>query len=94
VRAMNQIKEYYIGKIPNLKSAFAWRGNSTPAKFKAHSVGFYMVLQVALLGSVSLGAAVYFVIQAIWNMIILWPGITVGIVFAALQLYQYRRMLK
>jgi len=94
VRAMNQIKEYYISKFPSLKSAFAWRGHTTPTKFKVNSVGFYMVVQVVLLGGISLGAAVYFVIQAISENILLWPGIVVGVIFTMLQLYQYRKMLK
>jgi hypothetical protein len=94
VKAMNQVKEYYIAKFQDLKGAFAWRAKTVPHTFKTKSVGFYLALEVVLLGSAALGAAVYFGLLAFFKIDLAWPGIVVGIVSSLLQLYLYRKMLK
>jgi hypothetical protein len=94
VKAMNQVKEYYIAKFPDLKGAFTWRAKTVPTRFKTQSVGFYLLLEVVLLGSAALGAAVYFGLIVFFKIDLVWPGIAAGIFSALLQLYLYRKMLK
>ena len=95
VAAMNQIKEYYRARFPALKleQAFRWQKISTPAVFKPWSVSFLLVLQVALLSGVSLGAAVYY-----FGMMFrysLWLGAPlVGIAYVGAQMLLYRHLLR
>ena len=63
VCAMNRIKEYFAlhsGKI-GLSSAFLWNKLSLPQKNKRGSIAFILVLQVAVLGGICLGATVFFI---------------------------------
>lgn len=60
--AMNHIKKFYCDHLPEipLKEAFAWNEGNLPPQYKPWSLSFLLVLQVALLGGASLGAAVLF----------------------------------
>ena len=92
--AMNRIKEYYFTSFDGLERAFAWRSDGVPKKFKPTSVGFMLVIQVAVLGGASLGVAVFFATLAIYGAVWPLPAFLVGIVFCAWQLGLYRRLLK
>jgi hypothetical protein len=94
IAAMNQIKEYYFARHPGLDAAFAWKKGDVPHKFKPNSMGYYMIVQVAFLGGISLGGAVYFAILAFWQSFNIWPGILVGAVSIILQMYWYKRQMK
>jgi hypothetical protein len=95
VAAMNQIKEYYQAHFPALKleQAFRWNRHSMPQAFKAWSVSYLLVMQVALLSGVSLGAAVYyFGLMAGYS---LWLGaLLAGLLYVVFQMLFYRRMLR
>jgi len=91
--AMNRIKEYYIANFKGLEKAFAWRGDSLPSKFKPASVGFMLVLQVAILAGAALGTAVFFTMLAASGSDWLVPAFVVGFGFCLLQLDMYRKML-
>jgi hypothetical protein len=93
VRAMNQIKEYYTANIKGLEKAFAWRNTSAPHKFKLNSVGFMLVAQVAILGSTSLGTAVFFGGRALYNNPWLIPAFVAAFLFFFVQIWLYRRVL-
>jgi hypothetical protein len=93
VRAMNQIKEYYIAHNKGLEKAFAWRNTSAPTKFKFNSVGFMLVVQVAMLGSTSLGTAVFFAVLAINGLFSLLPAFGTGIAFFFIQVWVYRQAI-
>ncbi|MCB0145948.1 MAG: hypothetical protein KDE50_39050, partial [Caldilineaceae bacterium] len=73
VLAMNQIKDYYTQYLPEeaLDTAFMWTNASLPAKFKPWSISFLLTLQVAIIGGVTLGAALVFAGSA--TGISLWP---------------------
>jgi hypothetical protein len=94
VRAMNQIKEFYIQRLPNegLADAFRWRDSTIPARYKPWSLSFILVGQVALLDGATLGAVVVFAALALglnW-----WVyGIVIGLAFFVIQLLLYRKLL-
>jgi Na+/melibiose symporter-like transporter len=94
--AMGQIKEYYIEHFPeaNLEKAFLWRAHSLPKRYKPGSMHFYQALQVELLVGLMVGAAIYFVGQAVgaakpW----MWPTIG-GVISLVFQMYLYRHLLR
>ncbi len=60
--AMNQIKNYYASRLPaaNLADAFHWNIETLPTKAKYRSIAALLVIQVAVLGGVNLGAAIIF----------------------------------
>jgi hypothetical protein len=60
VKAMNQIKRFYVNhtQIPDLDSAFLWNERALPSAAKPWSVASLLMLQVALLGGLAAGAAI------------------------------------
>ena len=92
--AMDRIKEYYITGSKGLEAAFAWRSTTVPQKFKVSSVGFMLVVQVAILGGAALGTAVFFITLAASGSGWLLPAFVLAIAFCLLQLDMYRTMLK
>lgn len=93
--AMNQIKTYYTDhfQATNLADALRWRMQTIPALFKPNSIAFLMALQVALLGAISLGAAIYFLglVTGSWA----WtPAIFLGLLYLGVQLLAYRYLLE
>jgi len=62
IQAMNQIKEFYIQRLPKegLADAFRWRSSTIPARYKPWSLSFMLAGQVALLDGATLGAVVVF----------------------------------
>jgi hypothetical protein len=94
IRAMNQIKEFYIQQFPKegLADAFRWRSSTIPASYKPWSLSFMLAGQVALLDGATMGAVVVFAGLAYglnW-----WPyAIIVGLAFFGFQLFLYRKLL-
>jgi len=95
VRALNQIKKYYIDQFEatNLVDAFRWQTQTIPNMYKPWSMAFLLALQVALLGGVSLGAAVYFMGLLAGNTIWLL-AIFVGVIYMCVQIWFYRYLLQ
>lgn len=60
VIAMNEIKEFYIGKLSgiSLEAAFKWRMNSIPNVGKKWTIAFLMYIVTAFLASLSLSLSV------------------------------------
>jgi hypothetical protein len=94
VDAMNRIKEYYISRSPELADAFKWRSAQRPQRLKLTSVGFLLVLQVALLGGAAFGGSVLFFIRAIMGNVFILPAFLTGLVFVLGQFELYRSSLK
>lgn len=92
VRAMNQIKEYYLQHTPELSGAFAWRSATLPNRYKPWSVGFMLALQVAALGAGALAAAVVFA-GASFRFSVNLPAGIAFVVYFILQITIYRRLL-
>lgn len=95
IAALNQIKDYYIAQMGNeaFAQAFRWRMTSAPAKFKPNSVGFLLVLQIALLGGVSTAAAVYFFLVS-WQVTqLLWITVAVFALAFGGQVWMYKKLL-
>lgn len=59
VREMNQIKDYYVQRFPDLAEAFLWRKETIPPAGKLWSITFNLVLLVTLIDSTAVGAAVH-----------------------------------
>jgi hypothetical protein len=68
IEAMNKIKDYYIKENPEIASAFKWRIKSIPPTDKPFSIANLMAIEVALLGALTTGASVYFLINFIGNI--------------------------
>ncbi len=92
--AMNRIKDYYIANFEGLDAAFAWRSNSAPQKFKPGSVGFMLVIQIAMVGGASFASAVFFVLLALSGAYWPLPALLAGMVFCLFQVGLYRQRLK
>jgi hypothetical protein len=60
--AMNQLKDYWIhhARDEELAKAFKWDTETLPKRYKLNSVSFFQAVEVALLSSITFGAAVYF----------------------------------
>jgi hypothetical protein len=93
VQALNQIKDYYIEQNNGLESAFAWRA-VTAKKFKWKSLGFLLVIEVALLGGAALGAAIFFAVRAVSGNVFFLPPLMAGAAFLLWQLDLYRNNLR
>jgi hypothetical protein len=63
VEAMNQIKDFYIEHHPEIAQAFKWRGRTIPPTNKPCSIANLIAVEVALLSSLTTGAAVYFLLS-------------------------------
>jgi hypothetical protein len=93
--AMNKIKDFAMNQNPELVDAFLWKTNTLPNKFKTNSVSFYQAIQVAMIGGLMFGAAVFFFQQAFFEISLLtWVvSILSGVVAVYLQLAMYRMVL-
>jgi len=60
VRAMNQIKDFYIVQFPGLEKAFRWRTQTIPSPNKIWTITFGLSILVVIIDSVSVGVAAYF----------------------------------
>lgn len=82
VEAMNVMKDFYLKHHPELEPAFKWRVKSIPPTDKPNSIANLTALEVALLGGLTTGAAVYFLLLWLGNVNL--AGFAVIIVAAAL----------
>ncbi len=62
IEAMNQIKDYYIKHNRAIEPAFKWRKNSIPPTNKPFSIANLIAVEVALLSSLTAGAAIHFLL--------------------------------
>jgi hypothetical protein len=69
--AMNQLKDFAISQNPELAKAFRWKTSTLPPKFKERSISYYQALEVALIGGLMFGAAMFFLQQAYFHITIL-----------------------
>ena len=95
IAAMNQIKDYYQTHFPVLKldQALRWSKASAPALHKPWSISYLLTLQVAVLGGVSLGAAVYYF--GLLGQYSLWLGaLFAGVAYLVGQMLLYRWLLR
>jgi len=94
--AMNQLKDFAMSQNPELTKAFRWKTNTLPPKYKKGSVSYYQAFEVALIGGLMFGTAVFFLQQAFFSIgIIHWLiCVSSGILVIYLQLTVYKRTLK
>ncbi|GAB4426878.1 MAG: hypothetical protein Kow002_16010 [Anaerolineales bacterium] len=98
VKAMNQIKTYYIQHVGDgLKPAFLWTNDNAPKGYKKGSVANYLAYQVASLSGVIFSAAVLFFCLSLGlrTPYLLWViPILPGILMGRFQLGQYRKIVE
>ena len=61
IKAMNQIKDFYIKNVKNLElqEAFKWKSNTIPSGNKVGSLAFLLSITISLLTSLSLALAIF-----------------------------------
>lgn len=96
--AMNQIKDFMVAQHPELSQAFRWKTSTLPSKYKRNSVSYFQAVEVALIGGLMFGAAVFFLQQAFIEeniTIVHWViSIISGCLMILLDLQIYKRALK
>ena len=78
--AMNQIKEYYIKQNGGLDDAFAWQTDTLPNADKPYSIANLMAVEVALLGAITFGVSVIFLLSSL-GIPLTW-GVLASVIFA------------
>ena len=93
--AMNQLKAFAMKQNPELKTAFRWKAETLPARYKAGSVSYYQALEVALIGGLMFGAATFFLQEAFFAISLLnWIISTAfSLLTIFIQLRMYKRVL-
>ena len=83
MRAMNQIKAYYLAKLPepDLKSAFAWGVSTLPRKQRFWNIHFYSVLLIIIINSAFFGAGVLLAEAGAAIAIVATVGVFLGQIF-------------
>jgi hypothetical protein len=69
--AMNEIKDFYIRHNKEIESAFKWRLSTLPSTDKPYSIANLMAVEVALLGTITSAASIYFLL-ATWGSVAWW----------------------
>lgn len=94
--AMNQLKDFMMAQNPALVGAFRWKSSTLPDKYKRNSVSYYQAVEVALIGGLMSGAAVYFLQRVFFQISILtWlVSALAGLAIVFIQLRLYRRALQ
>lgn len=94
--AMNQLKDYMMSQNQTLKQAFRWKTSTLPSKNKKDSVSYYQAREVALISSLTFGAAAFFLQRAFLPLGFLHflIAILVVIVTFFVQLFIYQRALR
>lgn len=93
--AMNQIKDFMVSENKELLNAFRWKTGTLPPRYKPSSVSYYQAFEVALIGGLMFGTAIFFLQQAFFRIGMLnWIMSTIaGLSVIYLQLYAYKRSL-
>ncbi|MDX1378502.1 MAG: hypothetical protein R3307_06615 [Anaerolineales bacterium] len=93
--AMNQIKDFAMKQNPELVKAFRWKTTTLPAKYKRGNVSYYQALEVAMIGGLMFGAAMYFLQQAYFSISVLnWILCALlGALAVLTQMAVYKRLL-
>jgi hypothetical protein len=95
-QAMNQLKDFMVSQNESLANAFRWTSSTLPPRYKTHSVSYYQASEVALIGGLTFGAAIFFLQQAFFRINLLnWIISAIsGLSIIYLQLSIYKRSLK
>lgn len=95
-KAMNQIKDFLIKKDAALKDVFRWQSKTLPTPYKPNSVAFLLAKQVALLGSITIGAGIFYTSKVFLLRPVLSIPIAIvcGYLFLLYQMSMYRKALE
>ena len=76
-QAMNQVKEFYIAKFPEMREAIRWRMETIPPKFKKDSMAHLLAIQVSILSGLTFGAAAFFLLWGLdLDSVWIWSAAT------------------
>ncbi len=78
VEAMNTIKDFYIKDNPDITPAFKWLAASIPPTNKPYSIANLIAIEVAMLGALTTGAGVYFLLNFLG--FVSWASLLVALV--------------
>jgi hypothetical protein len=94
--AMNQIKDFAMEQSPELTQAFRWKTSTLPEKYKKGSVSYFQAREVAIIGGLMFGTAVFFLQMAFFEIQFLNWLVTVaaGVGMMNVELNVYKRALK
>jgi hypothetical protein len=87
VRAMSQIKDFYLGRFPDLQSAFHWKTETIPPPGKPWTITFILTLLVALIDCAAIAVAAHFADQFLSNADVF--GIFAAVLFFFWQIWFY-----
>lgn len=94
VQAMNVVKDFYLQHYPEFEPAFKWRVKSIPPTDKPYSIANLTAVEVTLLGGLTAGAAVYFLL--LWIGVVNWLGfiaVAVSAIIGAASLWAFYKKL-
>jgi len=96
VKAMNQIKQYYFDHTSDksLQEAFLWKSIANVPKLKFKSIAFALVLQVAVVAGIAMGAAVFMLSSALGYYENYLLSLFAGVIFLGSQFLIYKWMLE
>ncbi|MCC7117272.1 MAG: hypothetical protein IT310_02010 [Anaerolineales bacterium] len=94
MKALNQIKDYFIAKDKQVAKAFRWTGRSLPPLHKKRSISYQQTLEVAILSGMMFGAAMRFFLLGLGlkESALGWSLIFIGAIasfFIQLFIYKY-----
>jgi len=95
VQAMNVMKDFYIKYYPEIEPAFKWREKTIPETDKPNSIANLTAVEVALLGGLTAGAAIYFLLLALGDLgwiSLIAIAISAGLGYISLWAY-YKKLL-
>ena len=94
IEAMNVLKDFYLEHYPELSPAFKWRKSTIPFTDKPNSIANLTAVEVTLLGGLTAGTAVYFLLlllgMANWLGFI---GVAISAILGAIILWSYYKKL-
>ena len=84
-KAMNQIKDFLIAQNKDLEKAFRWKSTTLPDMYKPTSVAYLLAQQVAMLGVITIGAAIFYISKALEKFFIIqiYPITSVAVIIIA-----------
>lgn len=83
-KAMNQIKDYYIQRLPEIAEAFRWRSSTLRTLTESWTITYNLVLQVVGIDSFAFAVATYFMACHLLSPSGVWAIITLKVLSALL----------
>ena len=93
-QAMSQLKKFYLEQYPGIKPAFKWGDDTIPKINKPYSIANLIAVEVAMLGALTSGAAVYFLfLRLSWDSLLGWFFISLSALIGFIALWSWYKHL-